>query len=296
MLSPVLILISGLHGQVDSFILLFVLLSWYFLPLQVVFSGLMMGFAVSWKQYALLFVPLFILSYRMGLKNKLTYVALSLLPAVILLIPFVGMQWQNLLPMLQHSGPGDYGLVAAYRAGYWLLVHKLYIEVPGHRMLMEITKWIFVGAYLFFLWLYRHSFSKQNLPLATAISLGLFYILAGGIGSQYLVLIIPFLLLVRIRLAWIYSIAAMIAMVPYYVLFQPREVLWLMPWFTVSGATEASIRHGVLQMQTSLVYVPLGGYIFALLIIHFFTTVLFWLVLVWIEIQLVQGLHKARKS
>lgn len=94
-LNPVVILISGYHGQIDSIWILCSLMSWYifeFYPKSyknIIISSFLISIGIALKVFPILFVPLFLMKVK-GKKNQLIFAALAVLPFVITMIgPFL---------------------------------------------------------------------------------------------------------------------------------------------------------------------------------------------------------------
>ena len=277
-LNPVAILITGFHGQFDTLPVCMILLAiFYFKRKQLKRSGLFLGLGIAIKSFPILLLPLFLI-YLKKSKEKITYAFLSLLPILLLLTPYVVLNFYEVYKsLLSYSGWTDHGWIGIYRAFYWLIHNSIYIPIPYVEGLLQLSKIIFLCLYTFFL--LRFSWSKkQSLLNATVFIFILFYFIYGGISSQYLVWILPFIILLNTNLALFYSFFATLALLGYYSFFLPRLLLWLFPFITVSPHMEQIIKSTVFENSGQLLKnTPLVHFIRSALWFYLLTAIVFWL-------------------
>lgn len=218
-LNPVIILITAVHGQFDTLAILMVLLAVYFYPRRFVISALFLGIAVAFKSYPILLLPAFLLGAKQlrSKSNYLLYALLTVLPVFVLFLPFLKSSYLQIIDkVFTYSGVSDYGWLAIYRTFIWLKDNIPFQSITGTVELLSLSKLLFIGSYIYFVWLLFRRKTPLSLSFCISGIFLLFYLLYGGIASQYLFWLTPFLLIYNYRLALRYSLFASIALVFFY--------------------------------------------------------------------------------
>lgn len=226
--SPVSILVSSFHGNNMSFVVL-LMLSAYVLfradpERNLTAAGLVLGLAIGWRSFPVLLLPFFLSSLR-GAARRAWFAAVAVVPTTLSLVPFALVDASSMLEeILGYSGIGiHHGPFGVARGLYLLSIESLSWETPAGW-----AAWM-AGSKLAFLALYAiaalHA-KKVGLLNGALVTFGLFYLVYCGVASQYLVWVVPFLLLKESRVfSWSYELAAAFALVTFYWIFFP-EILF----------------------------------------------------------------------
>jgi hypothetical protein len=157
------------------------------------------------------------------------------------------------------------------------------MTTPGLMTLIQLSKFFFLSCYGLLIKTVITNAKKISLPTLIATTFGLFYFVYGGVGSQYLLWILPFLILVDFRNALIYSGFTSLALLGYYFMFIPRLVYWafssflpLSPQEKVNATTLVSSNIKGQDLIGNLSHYPL---VTKALSVYWLTTVLFWILM-----------------
>jgi Gpi18-like mannosyltransferase len=195
-LNPVSVLITSVHGQVDSLIILFCFLAWFFYEFKqdkksIYLSAICLSIAISLKGFPVVLLPLFLIKLQTK-KDRLVYAALAIFPTILSFIPYLAVApMPTLKAILGYSPrPGNWG--------YTLVLAILYNHLPIAfvESLQKMAKFygnilLLVSLLLF----YKYTVKKFNLLNSIVSLFALFYALTAGFGLQYLVWIVPFAIL-----------------------------------------------------------------------------------------------------
>lgn len=208
-LSPAAILISGYHGNTDCVMILFVLLAVSYFTERRWLSALFLGAAVSTKYVPLLLFPVFVLRCRTA-REMSTFAGLSFAPLVLLSVPFVypfpGQALANIAGY--DSVPGAWGLghlQAAIEMGLFGSLGKDFL-LSAVRFLLAWSKVAIVASVLVLAILGRFH-ARPPLLDAVAIAMAIFFALTPGFGVQYVVWLLPLLLLASPKLGTAFNVA-----------------------------------------------------------------------------------------
>ena len=188
--TPTLILISGFHGNTDSLVMFFVLLSVYLIQRDgnVWAAGAALGLAHCVKIYPLIAAPAIVLNLR-GWPQRIKFCAAA--GAAVLI------GWS---PFLFQDPHAVLGQVFGYRSAYgmWGIAYMLdQLSAAAPRLTPLNTAFQHFGAYvsLGLVWLvsWRMSRREPRPPLFSQIGLAFFLFLAvaSGFGVQYLAWLAP---------------------------------------------------------------------------------------------------------
>lgn len=236
--NPVSILITAFHGNVISIATLFSFLSYVVLLFGVDkyyrLSALLLGIAIGFRGYPVLLLPVFLLSLKISLRNKISYLLHASIPTALSFIPFIILDYKSVLrEVFAYSGFPDYGIGAILRAVYSLQHNILAYGLPNNLIgvLNDKTKIIFFIVYIGILFL---SSGKKLITLIMAVFLA-FYSVYSGISSQYFIWLLPFAFLIKDKMLKYYVILITWAMVNFYWLYHPYII------FGKLGTVKASL-------------------------------------------------------
>lgn len=219
LLNPISIIISSAHGQIDAIPSMLVLLS---ISLTNSFWGaLLLGIAIAIKPNPLMFLPLFLVCKKSNFKQKILFALISLAPILISVIPFLLQgNYQILTNVFGYSGVYDFGYAALLR-GYWFQQNaNIWLAVSSEQLL--VSKIVFLVG-LFFLTLL---FSKSKNLVKGIITVYLLFLgFYFGISAQYLSWILPFAILERNKMIYLFTFSGLIALIGFYLFFGPEILL-----------------------------------------------------------------------
>lgn len=197
-LSPVSFMISGYHGNVDSILVMFILLAACArLAGKSELCGILLGLSCNVKVVPLVLLPVFLLSWR-SRQSLWRFV-----------IPFGGVVivgWGIALlqtpvafvrNVLSYAGYwGEWGITCGLHATGLPMFQPLGFTAltVEERIVMLVLKMVIVGGITLLAWKRRDG---QPVEVFSSLALAwvLFFVFAPGVGPQYLVWFAPFLLL-----------------------------------------------------------------------------------------------------
>jgi hypothetical protein len=198
-LNPISLMVSGFHGNTDSVMVMFVLLSCLMaaLPLPL-FCGLFLGLSCQVKIVPVLLLPAFLLFWHHQRRLR-PFIAAFIFTSVLLIFE----------PLL--FSPGAYVKNVLSYGGYWglwgftYLIRSIQFQQlnrisffglsPAAIIISNFLKFIVVCSVLFLAWRRRDS-DARGLVVTLAMSWLIFFIFAPGVAPQYFVWLTPFLLFV----------------------------------------------------------------------------------------------------
>lgn len=217
-LNPIAIVTSSVFGKEDAFVILFAFLAYLVHKKgnSFILSAVLLGLSFWIKTFTILLLPLFLLRLP-NLKTKLTFSLIMFIPYIGIVLPYVITDFANVHAVyFSYSGVVDYGWLAIIKAGSAILSGTSINFTPIDDLLpamLHISKYVFISAYILFL--FRQYRSKTSLNNQIILVFLLFYIVYGGIGTNFLFWIVPFLLLSDFHSAKSYSIAGSLAIICY---------------------------------------------------------------------------------
>ncbi len=228
---PLPILVASFHGQFDAVPVLFMLLACAALVRgRVWLAAPALALGIALKGFPILILPLALMRIA-SWRGRITFAAAVLLPTVALLLPFlVATPDAVVRELLGYSGVLFHGPA--------MLLPNLVPHLPVQlgpswpTWFLLGTKCVFVAVYC---WLVvrRYRDDRPGPPhiimFDTALIIAAFYVCYGGISSQYLLWLCPFLLILAWRSGVIYACLASAALVGIYALSYPHLVHdWLL--------------------------------------------------------------------
>lgn len=226
LLNPISITISSAHGQIDSVTSLFVLLSIFTLTLYskkllIYLSALFLGLAIAIKPNPAMLIPLFLFYKKVSINMRIIYLTLVLIPLIFSLIPFLENNPQLVFTrILTYSGVNDISYAAILR-GIWYQ-NNAAINLPLSNELLNASKFVFLTAGLSLTLLFA---GWKHLAKASLAIYLLFLSSYFGIGSQYLVWVIPLAILAKDKMVFFYSFLSFFTLLGFYLFFGPDILL-----------------------------------------------------------------------
>lgn len=223
-LSPVAVLVSAFHGNNMSFVVLLILAAYLLFrsdpERNLAAAGLVLGLAIGWRSFPVLLLPFFLASID-GPTKRARFAAAALVPTALSMLPFAVVDAPSMLrEILGYSGIGiHHGPFGVARGLHLLSIESLTWESPA-----SWAPWL-RGSKLAFLVAYAVlAFAARRIGLLNGI-LATFALFCGvycGVASQYLIWVVPFLLLKERRVfSLCYEMVATFALVTFYWIFFP---------------------------------------------------------------------------
>lgn len=229
-LNPISIIISSVHGQIDSITSLFVLFSIYLLIFYFskfyLLAAICLGLAIAIKPNPIMLIPLFLFVKTSFLKNfnlneKFIFSGISLAPVLVLLAFFKeGDNAKILESLVGYSGVYDFGYAAIIRG--ILYQDNANIWIPTSDYLLNISKIIFLLGSAFVILIFANS---KNLIKACLSMYLLFLTVYFGISAQYLSWVLPLAVVAREKMIIIFSATGLFALLGFYMFFGPEILL-----------------------------------------------------------------------
>jgi|GEM_PF-1400592 len=245
---PISIMVDGYHGNTDSLMIMFVLLAIYLVETGAGawLAGLAFGLACCVKIAPLMFVPVFIL-YLPHLKSRIQF---ALTAAVVFFVCS--------LPYLLQDPIAVKNAVFGYQPvyGIWGIsqllamfypVHPVYANKPYdptgiHAVFAAVLKYITIAAIcVVSIWM-NVKRERPRLFVQCGIVVAVCLFLTSGWGMQYLVWLMPFVIVLGLRSALIFYIVSTVYLVftyegidesPSKILALIGALLSLAAWYTV---------------------------------------------------------------
>lgn len=225
---PVSILITGFHGQFDAIALLFVLLALAALGRgRRDLSALSLAVAIATKSFPVLLVPLLAFTGEASWRRAARFVALSLGPVALLLLPFAVADLEALRrELFAYSGIADFGWTGLLRGVTWLATGDLLrSEARFWPLAATLSKVFFLGVWCGLLVAIRRGvlrLSPERACLAVLLAFQVFY---GSLSAQYLLWVVPLGVLRPGRDLGAHAVAATAGLVGFYLFLAPGVLL-----------------------------------------------------------------------
>jgi len=224
-LNPVVIFVSSILGQFDPIVIFFLLLAYisFINKSSIIKTGLLLSASICFKTYAILLFPFFFLNIK-NIRNRIIFTIATLIPFLMIILPFIFSDFNSInKTFFTYTGAADYGWLASFKA-MSALIGKTSINFSPINyllpILLTISKYIFIPSYfLLIFWLIR---LKKNLLIGINLVFLLFFIIHGGIGTNFLFWVIAFLMLYDSNLVKTYTFFGFPAVI-FYVLGQFYE-------------------------------------------------------------------------
>lgn len=215
--NPITLLIVS-HGMFDAIPLFFILLAYLWLvqsqaPGRNILSAVAIGLGIAIKGFPVLVLPAFVLK-QAGWRRRIVYGIVAFLPLA-LLLPFIFTSGHGAVErVFARVGVSDHGygllLQTLANQGHPRLQH--WLAVFRARGSLLVLAGVLIG-----MWAAR----RKSLAELIVLGFGLCYVLSVGIASQYLLWILPFLILGNDKRAAVYSGFSTLILLIYYATFGP---------------------------------------------------------------------------
>lgn len=223
--NPVSLIITSLHGQFDSIPLAFILASIYYLIISkqnkynITASGLFIGTAISLKSWPIIFLPLILFQLR---KRKEAIVKVLFLS---ILVPFI-----SLFPYLLITNAAVVRNVFLYRGTRDFGISVVLFFLRNKQLFTNLVNFYFSNSVLFTLIALIISYliylkKKISLLKGIIITLFFFYVVSANIAAQYLLWVVPFLIVDNLKLAIFYTFTALFALFTSYLDYRSKALL-----------------------------------------------------------------------
>jgi uncharacterized membrane protein len=223
-LHPVGILVGAFHGQFDAIALLLVLLALRWLEAgRHDPSALALAGAIAVKSFPVLLLLPLLLGLGPGLRRRARYALLALGPVALSIVPYALHDFAAVrAELLGYGGVADFGWIGLYRGAVWLWSGVLARSEAVHWSgAILASKLLFAAGYAALLGALARRALRWPPP---AVALGVllaFLTLYGAVSAQYLLWVVPLAALAPDRRLLAYTAAATVALVGFYLFFDP---------------------------------------------------------------------------
>ncbi len=228
-LSPVSVMVSGFHGNTDSIMVLFLGLAAYMcLRERPVWCALFLALSCQIKIIPLLLIPIFFfywLDHRKVLSFTLPLAAASIFLWIEPLLHFPGIFMHRVL--FYGSFWGIWGVT------YWLKLTGIrdfgpvtyHDFLPYQQLVVTALKLAIIAAVLLLAWR-RRKLDARGLFVSLAWAWVVFFIISPGVCAQYLVWLMPFVLVLSPRyFAWVTATSSL------FLFFFYNSISRGLPWY-----------------------------------------------------------------
>lgn len=221
-LNPVSLIITSLHGQFDSIPLAFILASIYYLIISnqnIILSAVSIGTAIAFKSWPVVFLPLILYQLREQKKRMFKILIWSVLISFISLFPYLLITPQAVIEnVFMYRGTRDFGISQIL---FFLRNNHLYEDFVDSYF----SNSIIIAVILLIISYLIYTKKKFSLLKGIIITFLFFYIFSASLGAQYLVWIIPFLVIDNLKWAIFYSLVSALALFTSYLDHQSKALL-----------------------------------------------------------------------
>lgn len=226
-LSPVLIIITGFHGQFDTIAIALLVAAAYYgeeAPEQrrsLAVAGTLLGLAIAMKSFPALALPFFLWRCCRTWRDAAIFTALAVAPVALLLAPYALASWSALREgLFGYEGLTDHGWASLTRGWLSRTTGDPWRELPGARGddMLDSGRVLFLLTYApVVVWFGP----RQRVLDSTLLTFLLFLFLYPGLSSQYLTWVVPLGVIAADLLVVPYTAAATAALIGYYMWFWP---------------------------------------------------------------------------
>lgn len=255
-LSPVSAMISGFHGNTDSVLVTFLLLAAYAcLRKRPVWSGIFFALSCQVKIIPLLLLPIFWFFWRRRQGATRFTIPVAVVTATLWIQPLVRFPLLFVRNVFSYNSLwGSWGISYCLKLTQWSQFKGGFFNLPtGATLVVWMLKVVIIGAVIAIAWRRRH-LSEGEFFNSLAYAWIVFFVLAPGVCSQYLVWPAPFILLLSPTFYGWFTMSSSAALfffynsltggLPWYIGIARNNVdgsqlsPWaLLPWFTLVVGT-----------------------------------------------------------
>lgn len=228
-LNPISLIITSLHGQFDAIPTFLALLSVYWMRLRrSCLSAIILGLAIAFKlYYPALLLPLMLLELKSH-KQRWAFATVAIAPTLLFTLPFgLYMPGAVMHELFLYKGVGLLGMLVPVRAVYVPLAHD-HFPVALTQHIISASRWLFVVGYTGLV--VRQALLSIPLNAGCVAVLLWFYVAYAGISPQYLVWVLPFLLVLSadsLFLTGVYTLTGALALYGFYIYAVPETFCFL---------------------------------------------------------------------
>jgi hypothetical protein len=198
-LNPVSIIISCWHGQFDALPVCGVALAMLFTEHHWRRAAGALGIGIALKSFPVLLLPMFA-RQQPSLSRQIHFILYAILPVLFLLIPFLLADAAAVIrELFCYRGHALLGVMVPVRT--------IYVPLTGERFPVDMTLQVislsaygFLGLYGWAVW-YMSRF-HITLPMQATIVFLLFYVVYAGISPQYVLWVLPFMIMATANQHW----------------------------------------------------------------------------------------------
>jgi len=202
---PISNMITSIHGQFDPVVICLSLYSTYILkfqPQKYKISAILLGTAITFKTYAIIFLPILLMELKER-KKILYYTLLTFIIPFIITLPFFIKTPQAILNNVigYSSRFGQWGYILLLE----IISKNIQLNISYIKdFLIKYGKFItlFVMT-IYILWIRN---KEINIIKKITILILIFYVFTAGFGLQYLMWIIPFAIISKNKIFFYYSL------------------------------------------------------------------------------------------
>ena len=244
-LCPTAILISGFHGNTDSVMIFFVLLSIYLIETAWL-AGLVFGLALCIKVAPFIFLPA-ILFYLSSFRKRLIFLTIAVGVFLLCSLPYIASDPRAVFDMVfgysSIYGPWGWPQLAVLAFPNPTYLHGRFDVQGSHATFASILKYVnilsIVGVSL---WLNLRK-PKPDLLIQCGLIIAIFLFLTPGFGAQYLIWLVPFVTALGLRATLLYYVTSSLVVVRLYTCVAfgaclprtPNLIITLICWLSVAA-------------------------------------------------------------
>lgn len=216
-LNPVSIIVSCWHGQFDALPLFWAALAMMCTAWQ--WQAIALSIGIALKSFPVLLVPAF-LWHLQPLRRQVQFGLLALVPVLLLLAPFVVDDASAVVrELFGYRGHALLGIMVPVRTVYVPLVGERF-PVETTRQLISLSAYGFLLLYALIVWYAKRQ--SISVPMQATLIFLLFYVVYAGIAPQYLLWVLPFMIMAaRPGAVIIYSAVSTLALLGFYLYAVP---------------------------------------------------------------------------
>lgn len=216
-LNPVSIIITCWHGQFDAIPVFFLALALLLhAKLHWRWAAITLSVGIAFKSFPVLLLPSLALQLP-TLSRRAVFAIVALFPVLLLLLPFLVNDRDAVIrELINYRGAALLGAMVPLRSVYVPLTGQSFPVGPTSQ-LISLSAYLFLAIYAFAVLQMYHN-NKPPEFQATVIFL-LFYTVYFGIAPQYLLWVLPFMIIAMSSWQWtvVYSMVSTLALVGFYI-------------------------------------------------------------------------------
>jgi len=231
-LNPVSILITGFHGNIMPLSVFFAFWAYYLLEVgnrnrTYVLSALALGIGIGLRSWPVLLLPFLLRRGVLTWRQRFVYLMLAGLPSVATLAPYMLVNFEGIRrELFDYKSTPDFGWVGIRRNIWFFQTGDQ--NLPSAPYWLSRSRFYFLAAcsvVVLLAWVRPYVMDTAGW-IATALLLN--YTLVGGLAAQYLMWVVPFLVL-RPYFSLAFSLVAGGAIATFYLTWHPYMLLGRYP-------------------------------------------------------------------